>query len=158
MELNTVINSNGSNRRKKRLGSGEGSGHGKTCGRGQKGSKSRSGYSVRPGFEGGQMPLYLKLPHRGFNNYKHRVNYEIINVKDLEKFDASETINLATLIEKGYAKKTARRLKLLANGEVDKAYTIEVDKASPNAIAKVEKAGGKVVVLNAAEKDSKEEA
>lgn len=156
MELDTIINSNGANRRKRRVGAGEGSGHGKTCGRGQKGSKSRSGYSVRPGFEGGQMPLYLKLPRRGFNNYRHRTNYEILNVRDLEKFDAAETINLKLLVDKGYVQKSARRLKLLSVGEVKSAYTVEVDKASAAAIEKIEKAGGKVIVAQSAQEEQQD--
>jgi len=151
MELNSIINSNGAHRRKRRVGAGEGSGHGKTCGRGQKGSKARSGYSVRPGFEGGQMPLYLKAPQRGFNNYRHRTNFAVINVRDLAQFDNSATISLSLLIEKGYFQKTERHLKLLSMGEVSKAYTVEVDKASPSAIEKIEKAGGKVIVKIAAE-------
>lgn len=148
MELNSIINSNGANRRKRRVGSGEGSGHGKTCGRGQKGSKARSGYSVRPGFEGGQMPLYLKSPHRGFNNYRHRTNFEVLNVRDLAKFDPATPINLKYLIDKGYAPKGARHLKLLSMGEVKGAYTVEVDKASAAAVEKIEKAGGKVIVAS----------
>ena len=151
MELNSIINGNGSNRRKRRVGCGEGSGHGKTSGRGQKGSKARSGYSVRPGFEGGQMPLYLKAPHRGFNNYRHRTNYAVLNVRDLAKFDKDATINLKYLIEQGYLQKTARNLKLLSMGDVKEAYTVEVDKASPSAIAKIEKAGGKVIVKSGTE-------
>lgn len=149
MELNSIINSNGANRNRRRVGSGEGNGHGKTCGRGQKGSKSRSGYSLRPGFEGGQMPLYLKIPHRGFNNYRHRTNYEIINVGDLAKFDAKETINLKFLIEKRIVQKSSRRLKLLSVGDVNSAYTLEVEKASAAAVEKIEKAGGKVIIVNA---------
>lgn len=156
MELNSIINSNGANRRKRRVGSGEGSGHGKTCGRGQKGSKSRSGYSVRPGFEGGQMPLYLKLPHRGFNNARHRTDFVVINVRDLAKFAKDTTINLKFLIENGYAQKSAKNLKLLSMGEVKDAYTVEVDKASAAAIEKIEKAGGKVIVKTASAEESTE--
>lgn len=156
MELNTIINSNGANRRKRRVGAGEGSGHGKTCGRGQKGSKSRSGYSVRPGFEGGQMPLYLKMPRRGFSNYRHRKDYEVLNVRDLEKFDASETINLKYLIEKGIVQKSARRLKLLSVGEVKGAYTVEVDKASAAAVEKIEKAGGKVITVQSTQEEQQD--
>lgn len=156
MELNSISNSNGANRRKRRVGSGEGNGHGKTCGRGQKGSKARSGYSVRPGFEGGQMPLYLKSPHRGFNNYRHRTNFEVLNVRDLAKFDASATINLKYLIENGHAPKSARHLKLLSMGEVTAAFTLEVDKASSAAVAKIEKAGGKVVITSVSEDPSSE--
>lgn len=156
MELNSIINGNGSNRRKRRIGCGEGGGHGKTSGRGQKGSKSRSGYSVRPGFEGGQMPLYLKAPHRGFNNYRHRTNYAVLNVRDLAKFDKDATINLKFLIEQGYLQKTARNLKLLSMGDVKEAYTVEVDKASPSAIAKIEKAGGKVIVKSGTEEETTE--
>lgn len=154
MELNSIINSNGANRRKRRVGAGEGSGHGKTSGRGQKGSKSRSGYSVRPGFEGGQMPLYLKAPHRGFNNYRWRTNFEVINVRDLAKFDKDVTINLKYLIEKGYVQKSAKNLKLLSLGEVEGAYTVEVEKASAAAVAKIEKAGGKVIIKAASEEST----
>ncbi len=156
MELNSIINSNGSNRRKRRIGCGEGGGHGKTSGRGQKGSKSRSGYSVRPGFEGGQMPLYLKLPHRGFNNARFATKFELINVRDLAKFDKDTTITLKYLIEKGYASKSARNLKLLSMGEATEAYTVEVNKASAAAIAKIEKAGGKVIIKTASEDESTE--
>jgi large subunit ribosomal protein L15 len=149
MELNSIVNSNGANRRKKRIGSGEGNGHGKTCGRGQKGSKSRSGYSVRPGFEGGQMPLYLKIPTRGFNNYRHATNYIILNVSDLKRFEGEEVVNLKLLIDKGLAPKSARRLKLLGMGDIETAINVEVDKASSSAVEKVEKAGGKVLIKSA---------
>ena len=154
MELNSIINSNGANRRKRRVGAGEGSGHGKTSGRGQKGSKARSGYSVRPGFEGGQMPLYLKAPHRGFNNYRHQTRYVVINIRDLAKFGADETINLDFLVKKGIAQQSAKHLKLLSMGEAKEAYTIEVDKASATAVSKIEKAGGKVIIKTASEETS----
>jgi large subunit ribosomal protein L15 len=146
MELESIIDSNGAHRKKKRVGSGEGNGHGKTCCRGQKGSKARSGYSIRPGFEGGQMPLYLKSPRRGFSNYRHAVDFVVLNVGDLAKFESSKTINLDFLVGVGFAKKDSRNLKLLANGEVSAPYTLEVSKASPAAIAKIEQAGGKVVI------------
>jgi large subunit ribosomal protein L15 len=149
MELNSIVNSNGANRRKKRIGCGEGGGHGKTSGRGQKGSKARSGYSVRPGFEGGQMPLYLKIPRRGFNNYRHATNYIVLNVSDLKRFEGEELVNLELLIKKGIAPKSARRLKLLGMGEIETAVNVEVDKASGSAVEKVEKAGGKVLIKSA---------
>jgi large subunit ribosomal protein L15 len=154
MELNQIIGSNGATRPKKRVGKGEGNGHGKTCGRGQKGSKARSGYSVRPGFEGGQMPLYLKMPRRGFSNYRHQDWFELINVGDLSRFDSADTINLDLLKAKGEVQKCARMLKLLGVGEVDKAYTVEAHKASASAIEKIEKAGGKVILLSASEEQA----
>ncbi|MBN2235246.1 MAG: 50S ribosomal protein L15 [Opitutales bacterium] len=146
MELHSIIDSNGANRPKRRVGSGEGNGHGKTCGRGHKGARARSGYSHRPGFEGGQMPLYLRIPHRGFSNARHRTDFEVLNVRDLAKFDPSKPVDIAAVVEAGMVPSGTRFLKLLSMGEVDKAYTVVVQKASAAAIAKIEKAGGKVVL------------
>ena len=131
-------------KRKKRLGSGKGSGLGKTSGRGQKGSGARSGYSTHAGFEGGQMPLYRRLPHRGFTNKNFRKEYCIVNVSELEKVDASE-IDLEVLIKAGAVNKTDKGLKVLGHGEISKAVTIKAEKFSASAKAKIEAAGGKVV-------------
>lgn len=128
---------------KKRVGRGPGSGVGKTSGRGHKGARSRSGYSMTPGFEGGQMPLYRRLPKRGFNNQRFHVHYEIINVSDLSaNFEGGATVDLAALREKGLVKKNTRRVKVLGNGELDHSLTVLVDKYSGSAKEKIEKAGG----------------
>src|SRR5512140_1664340 len=102
MRLHNLVNVKGAVHRKKRVGCGEGGGHGKTSGRGGKGQSARSGSSIRPGFEGGQMPLYRKLPHRGFNNYEHRTSYAVINVGDLARLDAAiSEVNAAVLAKAG---------------------------------------------------------
>jgi large subunit ribosomal protein L15 len=100
MKLHELKNVAGAVHRKKRVGCGEGSGHGKTSGSGGKGQKGRSGGSIRPGFEGGQMPLYRKLPHRGFNNYEFRTEYAVVNVGDLAKLDAKVTGSAKAKLEK----------------------------------------------------------
>ena len=131
----------------KRLGRGNGSGKGTFSGKGCKGQNARTGGGVRPGFEGGQTPLYRKLPKlKGFNPI-NRVSYFPINLSVLESnFEANETVNIETLIAKKLLKKSTK-IKLLAKGELTKALTVEVDKASVAATNAVEKAGGKVVVL-----------
>src|SRR5882762_4205995 len=102
MKLHELKNVVGAVHRKKRVGCGEGGGHGKTSGRGGKGQSARSGSSIRPGFEGGQMPLYRKLPHRGFNNFEHRTFYAVVNVGDLARLDAAVTeVNLEALVKAG---------------------------------------------------------
>lgn len=136
----------GSNRERKRVGRGPGSGHGKTAGRGHKGANSRSGSGVRPGFEGGQMPLARRLPKRGFHN-KFRVEYSIVSLAQLNKFDAGSDITVDVLVREGLAKKD-QLIKVLANGDIDKALTISVDKLSSGAKAKIEAAGGKVIEKN----------
>ena len=136
----------GARKQRKRLGRGPGSGHGKTAGRGHKGFKSRSGSGIKPGFEGGQMPLQRRLPKRGFNSL-NKVKFSLVSLSTLEKIDATD-VTTASLIELGVANK-GLPVKILANGEITKAVTVTVDKVSAGAQAKIEAAGGKVVVATA---------
>ncbi len=143
LNLSNLSPQPGSRKNRKRVGRGQGSGHGKTATRGEKGYKSRSGSSIRPGFEGGQMPLHRRLPKRGFTNI-FRKEFAIINVSDLNRFEAGSTVDREALVKSGLIKKNAERVKLLANGELDRALTIKVDKISNSARGKVETAGGMV--------------
>jgi large subunit ribosomal protein L15 len=136
----------GSNRKRKRVGRGPGSGRGKTATRGHKGANSRSGAIVRPGFEGGQMPLQRRLPKRGFYN-KFKSEYSIVSLDQLNKFEAGSDITVERLVHEGLAKKDLL-IKVLANGEIDRAITIKVDKISAGAKSKIEAAGGKVVEID----------
>ena len=133
----------GAKRDRKRVGRGQGSGRGKTATRGHKGSKSRSGYGVRPGFEGGQMPLQRRLPKRGFNNI-FRKEYTLVQVRDLEVFDAGTRVDREALAEAGLIGTRDTLVKVLANGELSKALTIAVNKVSAGAKKKIEAAGGTV--------------
>lgn len=133
----------GSTKQKKRVGRGPGSGHGKTAGRGHKGFKARSGSGVKPGFEGGQMPLQRRLPKRGFNNV-FKKQYAIVSLEQLDQFSAGEMVTVDTLVAAKLVKKGAL-VKILANGEISKALQINVDKVSEAAKAKIEQAGGTVV-------------
>ena len=129
-----------------RRGRGHGSGNGKTAGKGHKGQKARSGYSRRPGFEGGQMPLQRRVPKRGFNNI-FATEYATVNVSELEKkFEAGETVDAQSLVESGLIKKTLDGIKVLGKGEITKALTVKVDAVSESAKAKIEAAGGTVEV------------
>jgi len=133
----------GANRPKKRLGRGEGNGHGKTCCRGHKGAGARSGYSLRAGFEGGQMPLYRKLPQRGFNRTRFQKQIDVINIGDLSKLK-SDDVNLQTLKEVGLIRQNSKLVKLLGEGEITKALKVEVNFVSTSASKKVEAAGGTI--------------
>jgi large subunit ribosomal protein L15 len=147
MKLHELKNVKGAVHRKKRVGCGEGSGHGKTSGRGGKGQTARSGGSIRPGFEGGQMPLYRKLPHRGFNNYEHRTEIAVLNLGDLASLDASvTTINAEVLASHGLIRKDEKSVKILGDGELNRAVQITAAKFSESAKAKIEKAGGQAIV------------
>jgi large subunit ribosomal protein L15 len=147
MKLHELKNVPGAVHRKKRVGCGEGSGHGKTSGKGGKGQTARSGGSIRPGFEGGQMPLYRKLPHRGFNNYNHRVEFAVLNVGELSSLDASVTeVNAEVLAAKGLIRGGESRVKILGDGEVSRALKVTAAKFSESAKAKIEKAGGQAIV------------
>ncbi|HTO05009.1 MAG TPA: 50S ribosomal protein L15 [Opitutus sp.] len=147
MKLHELKNVKGAIHRKKRVGCGEGGGHGKTSGRGGKGQTARSGGSIRPGFEGGQMPLYRKLPHRGFNNYEHRTEIAVLNLRDLESLDASITaINAEVLASNGLIRKDEKIVKILGDGELTRAFQITAAKFSESAKAKIEKAGGQAIV------------
>jgi len=145
MEARQLKAPKGANKKKRIIGRGTGTGKGGTSGRGHNGQNSRSGGGVRPGFEGGQMPLYRRLARRGFSNYPFKKEYAIINLIDIEsKFTEGETVNTATLKEKGLLKKVKLPVKLLGNGEITKKLTIEVAKISASAREKIEKAGGTV--------------
>ena len=147
MRLHNLVNVKGAVHRKKRVGCGEGGGHGKTSGVGGKGQKGRSGGSIRPGFEGGQMPLYRKLPHRGFNNYNHRTEIAVLNVGDLASLDAAITeVNAAVLATNGLIRKDEATVKILGDGEVTRALKVTAAKFSESAKAKIEKAGGQAIV------------
>ena len=129
-----------------RKGRGTGSGNGKTAGKGHKGQNARSGGGVRPGFEGGQIPLYRKLPKRGFHN-KFAKNYAIVNVSALNVFEDGATVNLAALMEKGIIRNAYDGLKVLGNGEIAKKLTVEASVFSATAKEKKEAAGGKTEVI-----------
>ncbi len=133
---------------RKRKGRGVGSGLGKTSGRGHKGAKARSGWSRRIGWEGGQMPIYRRLPKVGFNNKNFELVFTIVNVSDLEVFDAGAVINLEAILAKGLTSKEKHSdlFKVLGNGEITKAVTVEVDAITGTAREKIERAGGKVIV------------
>lgn len=135
----------------KRVGCGIGSGHGKTSCRGQKGQRSRSGYSQRAGFEGGQNPLYRRLPKRGFNNAEFRRSYAIVNLDTLEKFGESE-VSIETLQAHGVVKKALLGLKVLGEGELKRAMTVKASRFSESAKQKIEKAGGKAVLIDQRQK------
>lgn len=136
----------GSKHRVKRLGCGESSGHGKTSGKGHKGQKARSGGSIRLGFEGGQMPLIRRLPKRGFNNAAFHKNYAVVNLGDLASFKEGTVVNEQLLREAKLVRGHGAGLKVLGDGELKHALTIEVDKVSASAREKIEKAGGSVTL------------
>ncbi|MDR9501193.1 MAG: 50S ribosomal protein L15 [Desulfurivibrionaceae bacterium] len=144
INLSNLSPSPGSRKPRKRLGRGHGSGHGKTSGRGHKGQKARSGSGVKPGFEGGQMPIQRRLPKRGFSNI-FRTEYAIVNIRDLHKMRSGSTVNLATLLKQGLIKASDTKVKILGDGELTKKFTVEVDKVSKSAQQKIESAGGSVV-------------
>ncbi|KRK64192.1 MULTISPECIES: 50S ribosomal protein L15 [Companilactobacillus] len=146
MELNELKPSAGSRHSRKRLGRGTSSGQGKTAGRGQKGQLARSGGKTRIGFEGGQMPLFRRMPKRGFKNI-NRKEYAIVNLKDLSKFNDGAEVNVDTLKEAGIVKKQFNGVKLLANGEVSAKLTVKVTKVSEAAKKAIEAAGGTVEVI-----------
>lgn len=146
MRLHTLVNVKGAVHRKKRVGCGEGGGHGKTSGVGGKGQKGRSGGSIRPSFEGGQMPLYRKLPHRGFNNYEFRTSYAVVNVGDLAGLDAKITeVNAEVLATAGLIRADVKLLKVLGDGEISRALKVTAQKFTGSAKAKLEKAGGQAI-------------
>ncbi len=147
MRLHNLKNVKGAVHRKKRVGCGEGGGHGKTSGKGGKGQTARSGGSIRPGFEGGQMPLYRKLPHRGFNNYEFRTEYAVVNVGDLATLDAKITeVNAEVLAQAGLVRAGVTALKVLGDGEIGRALKVTAQKFTDSAKAKLEKAGGAAIV------------
>ncbi|HYP16695.1 MAG TPA: 50S ribosomal protein L15 [Opitutus sp.] len=146
MKLHELKNVKGAVHRKKRVGCGEGGGHGKTSGRGGKGQTARSGGSIRPGFEGGQMPLYRKLPHRGFNQFNFRTELAVVNVGDLASLDASITeVTAEVLATNGLIRGGEKSVKILGDGEIGRALKVTAAKFSESAKAKIEKAGGQAI-------------
>ncbi len=143
MKLNELSPPNGSRRPRKRLGRGVGSGNGKTAGRGTKGYNSRSGGGVRPGFEGGQMPIHRRLPKSGFTNI-FKKNISIINLRDLTRFESGSTIDEAELFRHGIIKGRNDGIKLLGQGDIKYPLTIRINRVSENARKKIEDAGGKI--------------
>ena len=138
----------GAHKRRKRIGGGMGSGHGKTATRGSKGQRSRTGARVRPGFEGGQMPLHRRLPKRGFTNI-FKKHYAVVNLKDLERFKAEEAITPELLLERGLIRRVRDGLKVLGDGELKAPLRISAHLFSKSALEKIGKAGGQAEVISA---------
>ena len=150
-EYNPILSApQGANKKPKRVGRGSSSGLGSTAGKGNKGQQSRSGGKTYVGFEGGQMPLYRRIAHKGFSNYPFKKEYVCINVEQLEvKFEDGATVDKVSLAEKGFiAKKGTVLVKVLGNGDITKKLTVVVDKVSESAKAKIEKAGGTVKIAD----------
>jgi len=147
MKLHELTPVEGSTKKAWRRGRGTGSGNGKTAGRGHKGQNARSGGGVRPGFEGGQVPLYRRLPKRGFSNDMFKKVFAVINVDALDKFNDGETVNLEMLMEQGIVKNELCGLKVLGRGEVTKKLTVQAKVFSASAKEKIEAAGGKAEVI-----------
>ncbi|MGP1569444.1 MAG: 50S ribosomal protein L15 [Eubacteriales bacterium] len=146
MKLHELAAPVGASKNRKRRGRGTATGQGKTGGRGMNGQNSRSGGGVRPGFEGGQMPLYRRIPKRGFTNI-NRKEYTVLNVEDLNRFDADAVITPEMLKEMGIVKQVKAGIKILGNGEIEKKLTVKAHKFSKVAIEKIEAAGGKAEVI-----------
>jgi large subunit ribosomal protein L15 len=144
--LNELKPVEGARHSKKRVGRGIGSGLGKTAGRGQKGQNSRSGGGVRPGFEGGQLPLFQRLPKRGFHNHS-RVEYAIVNVEQLNSFENGSVVDVEAIVKAGLVKEVLAGVKVLGNGELTKKLTVKANKFSKSAEELIAKAGGSVEVL-----------
>jgi len=147
MNLHELKPAAGSRRKRKRIGRGPGSGSGKTAGRGEKGQKSRSGYSAKRGFEGGQMPLHRRLPKRGFTNI-FRTEYRTLNVEQLNRFEAGSELTPESLQDSGLLRKGKLGVKILGNGEIKIALTVKAHKFTKAAVQKIEAAGGKAEVLS----------
>ena len=144
MKLHELSPAPGSNKERKRKGRGIGSGHGKTAGRGHKGQWARSGGGVRPGFEGGQLPLYRKLPKRGFDNSKFAKKYAIVNLSDLNEFEDGDVVDINVLLEKRIIRKPYDGLKVLGDGSLEKKLTVRAASFSASAKEKIMASGGKI--------------
>lgn len=147
MKLHTIHPNEGATKSRKIVGRGPGSGLGKTSGRGEKGQKARSGYSHKPGFEGGQLPLYRRLPKRGFTNAMFKVKYAVINLDDLNKFENDAVVTPEILKEMGLVKKSLDGIKVLGNGTLEKKLVVKAHKFSNVAKEQIEKLGGKAEVI-----------
>ncbi len=148
MDLGTVTSKGTKHTRRFRVGRGIGSGLGKTCGRGHKGWGARSGAFRRPGYEGGQMPIYRRVPKRGFTNARFRTEYTIINVDELEVFADGENVDLETVLQRGLVSRNTPLFKVLGNGTLSRKLTVRAHKFSRSAAQKIEAAGGTVVRLD----------
>ena len=146
MRIHELKKPEGSTKAPKRIGRGQGTGQGTTAGRGLNGQNSRSGGGVRLGFEGGQMPLYRRLPKRGFTNHWTK-EYAEVNVKDLNRFENDTVVDAEALLESGLIKKALDGVKILGNGELEKKVTVKAKTFSKSAVEKIEKAGGKAEVI-----------
>ena len=158
-ELNTLSPAEGARQNSKRVGRGIGSGKGKTCGRGHKGQKSRSGVAIK-GFEGGQMPIHRRLPKRGFKNIS-KTEFQLVNLSDLESAISAKKIkagklNAQSLVDAGIVRSAEAPVKLLGKGNIKSKVEIEVSKASKTAVKEIEAAGGKVTILSSKSDSSKE--
>ena len=147
MKLNTMHPAVGATHSKKRVGRGTGSGLGKTSGKGHKGQNARSGGGVRPGFEGGQLPLFRRLPKRGFSNARFKVRYATINLSDLNRFEDGAVVTPELLKEMGLVKNQLDGIKVLGNGTLEKKLTVKAHKFSSSAQEKIESLGGKIEVM-----------
>lgn len=146
MKLHELQYTEGSRKNRKRVGRGTSSGTGKTSGRGQKGQGARSGGGKKPGFEGGQTPLFMRLPKRGFTNF-NRTEYAIVNVEQLNTFDDGSVVDVKALMEAGLVKKELDGIKVLGNGEISKKLTVKANKFSKSAVKAIEAAGGTTEVI-----------
>ncbi|MBI5431363.1 MAG: 50S ribosomal protein L15 [Planctomycetes bacterium] len=153
MDLKSVCNKGVKTAVRKRVGRGPGSGLGKTSGRGHKGWGQRSGAPRRPGYEGGQMPIYRRVPKRGFTNARFRTEYTVVNVDKLDAFDDGTTVDLGAIVAKGLASMNTPFLKVLGSGELKKKLTVRAQKFSATARQKIEAAGGTVVELDQAHRE-----
>lgn|SRR5574344_340803 len=147
MKLHTLYANEGATDTRKRVGRGTSSGHGKTSGKGHKGQNARSGGGVRPVFEGGQLPLFRRLPKRGFTNAKFKVEYAVINLSDLNKFDDGAVVTPELLKEMGLVKKQLSGIKVLGQGKLEKKLVVKANKFSATAVESIEKLGGKAEVI-----------
>ena len=147
MRLHNLPKSGGFKKRK-RIGRGEGGGRGKTSGRGHKGQRSRTGFSQRPGFESGHIPLYRKLPKRGFSNFQFRTDFAVVNVGDLDRVEG-DVADRDALVASGLLRSSSKLFKILGEGELSRKLTVSAHKFSASAKSKIEAAGGEVVLLSA---------
>ncbi len=153
MDLKTVCAKGVKYKTRSRVGRGIGSGSGKTCGRGHKGRGSRSGASRRPGYEGGQMPIYRRVPKRGFTNARFRTDYTTINVDKLNDFADGDVVDLDAVLERGLVSKNTALLKVLGNGDLTRKLTVRAQKCSASAVEKIKAAGGEFIALDARGRD-----
>lgn len=158
MDLQTICQKGTSFQTRKRIGRGAGSGSGKTSGRGHKGWGARSGSSRRPGYEGGQMPIYRRVPKRGFTNARFRKDYTLINVAKFEDFADGDVVDLQAILDHGLVSLNTRMLKVLGNGELKRKLTVRAQKFSKSAVEKITAAGGKVEWLDDRGRDASPEA